>query len=277
MKIKKIITTSIIMAALFSISYFTTIFLGRVFQKKTVNKILAQAREAAKSLKTVKTRGKTLVGSKYTIKNDGVIDYVNKRFYITQTQDAEILNAIYYIDDTTYMYNGVLKSWVKFGEDLNIFGDVLDKEKLLSAFPVDFKGTGFQIAILGEEETEGQPCYILQSTVVDEGLAKEFMIKFLDKFTSGKIANSLKEDKGALNEYLEQYIKNSDSTQWVSKDNFFVVKTSNKYIQNNEQGLAVTVENETIYYDFNQPVTIELSDDAQGAKLITAEDIGLGE
>lgn len=277
MKIKKIITTGVIMAALFSISYFTTIFLGKVFQKKTVNQVLTQAREAAKSLKTVKTKGKVSVGSEYTIKSDGVIDYVNKRFFITQTQGETILSAIYYIDNTTYMYNGMLNSWIKIGEDLNMFANVLDKEKLLSAFPVDFEGTGFKIAILGEEEAEGQSCYVLQSTVVDEELAKEFMIKFLDKFTSGQIANNLEKDKGALNEYLEQYIKNSNSIQWISKDNFFVVKTSNKYTQNNEQGLAVTIENEAIYYDFNEPVTIKLSDDAQGAKLITAEDIGLGE
>ena len=41
MKVKKIITTGVIMVALFSISYFTTIFLGKVFQKKTINQVLA--------------------------------------------------------------------------------------------------------------------------------------------------------------------------------------------------------------------------------------------
>jgi len=276
-KNKKIITISIFLAVFFCASYFATIFFGKMYQRKRVGKILIQAREAVESIETVKTKGRTSVGSGYTIKNDGVIDYVNKRFFITQTQDEMILGAIYYIDTTTYMYNGILKSWIKFGGDLNMFNDILDKEKLLSAFPVDFEGTGFKIDILGEEEVEGQLCYVLQSSVADEGLAKEFMIKFLDKFTSEQIASNLEKNKGALDEYLEQYIKNSDSIQWISKDNFFAVKVVNKYSQENDKGVLVPVENEAIYYDFNQPVKIELPEDAEAAELITAEDIGSGE
>ena len=277
MKVKKIIITGILLVIFFCASYFATIFLGKMYQKKRVAKILIQAREAAESLETIKTKGKTSVGSEYTIKNDGIIDYVNKQFSITQTQDEAILSAIYYIDDTTYMYNGMLKSWIKFGEDLDMFGDILNKEKLLSAFPVDFEGTGFRVDILGEEEVEGRPCYVLQSSVVDEGLAKEFMIKFLDKFASEQMASNLEKNKEALDEYLDQYVKNSDSIQWISKDNFLAVKVVNKYSQENNMGVLVAVENEAIYYDFNQSVKIELPEDALEAKLITAQDLGLGE
>ena len=277
MKIKRIITISALLVVFFCVSYFATMFLGKMYQRKRVSKVLIQARKAAESLETVRTKGKTSVGSGYTIENDGAVDYVNKRFSIIQTQDETILSAIYYINNTTYMYNGMLKSWIKFGEDLNMFGDILDKEKLLSAFPVDFEGTGFKIEMLGDGEVEGQLCYVLQSSVVDAGLAKKFMIKFLDKFTSGQIADNLEKDKEALDEYLERYIKNSDSIQWISKDNFFAVKVVNKYTQENDRGVLVTVESEAIYYDFNQPVMIELPEAALGAKLITAEDVGLGE
>jgi len=277
MRVKRIITTSIFVAVFFCISYFAVVSLSMAYQRKKVGKILIQAREAAKSLETIKTKGKTSVGPEYAIRNDGVIDYVNKRFFITQTQGKIVLSAIYYIDNTTYMYNGALASWIKFSEDLNMFGDVLDKEKLLSAFPIDFEGTGFKIDILGAEDVEGQPCYILQSSVADERLAKEFMSKFLGKFISGQMASYLEKNKAALEEYLEQYIKNSVSTQWISKDSFHAVKVVNKYSQKNDKGVLVIVENEAIYYDFNQPVNIELPEAALAAKLITTQDAALEE
>ena len=277
MKIKRIVTISILLAVFFSLSYFATIFLGKIYHGKKVRKVLIQAREAVEGLETVKNKGTTLVGEEYVINNNGAMDYVNNRFSITQTKDDATLSAIYYLDNTTYMYNGMLKSWIKFGEDLNMFSDILDKKKLTSAFPVDFKGTGFSIDIIGEEEIEGQQCYILNSVVVDKELAKKFMIKFLSSFSSKQVAEQLEKDKEAMEAYLEQYLEGSESTQWIAKDSFFVVKVINKNKQENAHGVEVFVENEAIYYDFNQPITIELPEDAKTAKLITAKDIGLGE
>jgi len=277
MKIKKNIITSILLVVFFSASYFATIFLGKVYQGKKVNKILIQAREAAKNLETVKTKGKTSVGSELIIDNQGVVDYVNEQFSITQVQNETILSAIYYVDKLTYLYNGMLASWIKFGDDLSMFGDILNKEKLFSSFPVDFKGTGFNIEILREEEVQGQLCYVLESSVVDVKLAKEFMLKFLDKFVSDQVVRNLKENKEAMDQYLEEYVENTNSFQWISKDNFYAIKVVNNLKKENEKGELIEVKNEAIYYDFNQPVKIELPEDAKEAKLITAEDIGISE
>ena len=277
MKVKKIIITSILLVVFFSAFYFATMFLGKVYQRKKVNKILIQAREAAKNLETVKIKGRTLFGPEIKIDNQGVIDYVKGQFSIIQTQNEIMLSAVYYVDKFTYMYNGMLVSWIKFGEDLDMFGDILNKEKLLSSFPVDFKGTGFNVEILREEEVQGQLCYVLESSVVDEKSAKEFMLKFLDKFVSGQVARSLKDNKEARDQYLDKYVKNSNSVQWIAKDNFYAIKVVNKLKQENDKGEMIEVKNEAIYYDFNQPVKIELPEDAKGAKLITAEDIGIRE
>jgi len=241
-----------------------------------VGEVLTKAREAIKNLKVVKTKGKTITGSVYTIENNGVIDYENRSFSIIQSQADEVVGSIYFIDETTYMYNGMIDSWIKFGEDLGMFGNILDKDKLFSFFPVDYEGTGFKLDIVGEEEVEGKLCYVLTSNIVDKKLAKEFVLKLLNNFVSEQVVNQLSKDPEARDAYVEQYIASAESRQWISKDNFFVIKVNDKNEQDDGKGGTIALENEVIYYDFNQPVTIELPSEALAAKLITAGDLGLG-
>ncbi len=241
-----------------------------------VTEILIKARKATRSLDTVKTKGTTIAGSVYTVENQGAIDYGNRRFSMIQEQKGIGVGSIYFIDEMTYMHNEILNSWIKFGEDLGMFGNILDKEKLFSFFPVDYKGTGFKMDIIGEEEVEGQLCYIVASSMVDKELAKKFVIKLLDNFVSEQLANQFSKDEKAKDAYIDQYLESSKSTQWISKDNFFIVKINDKNEQNDGQGKTILLENEAIYYDFNQPVTIELPSEAREAKLITAGDLGAG-
>jgi len=241
-----------------------------------VVEVLTKAREAIKNLKVVKTKGKTMSGSVYTIENNGVIDYENRSFSIIQSQADKAVSSIYFIEETTYMYNGMIDSWIKFGEDLGMFANVLDKDKLFSFFPADYEGTGFKMNIVGEEEVEGQLCYVVTSNIVDKALAKKFIIKLLDSFVSEQIVDQFSKNPEAKDAYVEQYIASAKSTQWISKDNFFVMKINDKNEQNDGQGGIVILENETIYYDFNQPAIIELPDEALEAKLITAGDLGVG-
>jgi len=240
-----------------------------------VIKIISKAREVTRSLDTVKTKGKTITGSVYVMENKGAIDYGNNKFSIIQSQGDVNVGSIYFIDGVTYMYNGMLDNWIKFGEDLGIFGNILDKEKLFSFFPIDLEDTGFKMEIIGEEEVEGKLCYILVSRIVDKKLAKKFVMKLLNNFVSEQVLSQLSKDSKARDAYIEQYVNSAESTQWISKDNFFVMKIKDKNEQSDGQGGIVLLENEAVYYDFNQPVAIKLPSEAIDAKLITVQDLGM--
>ncbi len=239
--------------------------------------ILVKVREATRALNFVKTNGKSTTGSSDRFNDQGVIDYANKSFEIIQKKGETLISKIYFVDGITYMYNALLNSWIKFGQDLNMFGDIFDKDKLFSFLPDSFEGTGFQIENLGEEDFGNQACYVLKSSVINKELAKKFMTKFLTDFTSEQMADQFRKNKDALDAYLESYIQNSESIQWVAKDTFFVVKATNKTTEFDENNSPVEVINENIYYDFNQPVVIELPQEAATARLITAADLETGE
>ena len=266
MKIKRIIV--IIVICVFSL-------LANYAYSQDVIEIMTKSREATRSLDTAKTKGKTMTGSVYIMENKGVIDYGNRKFSIIQSQGDVNVSSIYFMDGVTYMYNGMLDNWIKFGEDLGIFGNILDKEKLFSFFPIDLEGTGFKMEIIGEEKVEGQLCYILVSRIVDKKLAKKFIMKLLNNFVSEQVLSQLSKDSKARDAYIEQYVNSAESTQWISKDNFFVMKIKDKNEQSDGQGGIVSLENEAIYYDFNQSVTIELPSEAIDAKLITVQDLGM--
>ena len=242
---------------------------------QSVNDILDKSKNAAAKLHRAKIKGESVTGGVNTTTSEGVIDYTRKQFYVVEKNGNKIVNSIYFIDNITYMYNGVMEKWFKFGEDLNFFGDMLDKEKLYSFFPEDFAQAGFRLELLAEEAVEGEPCYVISSTIVDKEKAKEFISKFLDKFFSEKIASQIKKNPQMFEQYLDFYVQDSKSTQWISKNTFFVVKVLTKNRQMAGPSESISVENTVFYYDFNKSAKIKLPQEAIAAQVISATDLGM--
>ncbi|MBU2251214.1 MAG: hypothetical protein KKH25_03080, partial [Candidatus Omnitrophica bacterium] len=134
---------------------------------------------------------------------------------------------------------------------------------------------GFQVEFLEEETVDGKPCYVIESKVIDSEKAARFAYEFLDRFVSPQIAVMLKENKQMLGDYLKAYMQDSQSRIWIAKNSFLILKVISRHDQLAGPGESVSIEKETSFYDFNQPVNIEIPQEALEAPLVSAEELGL--
>ncbi|MFA7677710.1 MAG: hypothetical protein WCY34_06025 [Candidatus Omnitrophota bacterium] len=261
---------------------FIAIFLGCFLlcagaRAQELSQIVTNAKKATKGLKSVKMKGETLTGVVNKAYEEGAIDYSKREFFGLEKNDSKVMSMIYIKDGVTYLYNGVFQAWYKFDKSLGLFDAVFDKDKLFSFFPDSWEETGFRVSRLADEAIGDEPCFCIKSVVVDKDKAKKFALRFLDKFVAPQIAQELKKDKEFLNSYLDLYMSGSEYTQWISRGNFFVVKTALKRSQMTGPSESVKVETETVYYDFNEPIALEVPKEAYDADWVSAEDLGLSE
>jgi len=116
---------------------------------------------------------------------------------------------------------------------------------------------------------------VIESKVIDSEKAAKFAYDFLDRFVSTQIAVMLKENKEMLQDYLKTYMQDSQSRIWIAKDSFLILKVVSRHKQLAGPDESVSVEKETSFYDFNQPVNIEIPQKALEATLVSAEELGL--
>ncbi|MDD3296975.1 MAG: hypothetical protein PHU64_06390 [Candidatus Omnitrophica bacterium] len=240
-----------------------------------LNQIITDAKKAVEGLKSVKMKGKTLTGAVNTTHEEGAIDYGKREFFGLEKSDSKVMSMIYIEEGVTYLYNGIFQAWYKFDKSLGLFDAVFDKDKLFSFFPNSWEEAGFRVSRLADEDIEGEPCFCVKSVVIDKDKAKDFALRFLDKFVAPQIAQELKKDKEFLNSYLDLYMSGSEYTQWISKSSSLVIKTLLKHSQMTGPSESVEVETETVYYDFNKPLTLEVPKEAYDAEWVSAEDLGL--
>ncbi len=250
------------------------IFQGNLLAQE-INQVIAKSKEAQNSVTSVKIKGKTITGSIDVTDNEGEIDYTNRKFFAAEKKDLQLLRTVYVKDGIAYMYNGFVDSWLKFGQDINPVGDVFDKEKVFSQFPDNYAEAGFSVEFLEEEAIDGHPCYVIEGKVIDSEKAAKFAYDFLDRFVSTQIAVMLKENKEMLQDYLKTYMQDSQSRIWIAKDSFLILKVVSRHKQLAGPDESVSVEKETSFYDFNQPVNIEIPQKALEATLVSAEELGL--
>ncbi|MBU1112489.1 MAG: hypothetical protein KKH93_01265 [Candidatus Omnitrophica bacterium] len=260
--------------ALFSCLFFSLIGPGLLLAQE-INQVIAKSKEAQKSVNSVKIEGKTITGSIDVTDNQGLIDYSNQQFFAAEEKDSQLLRSVYVKDGIAYMYNGFVDSWLRFGSDINPVGDVFNKDKVFSQFPDNFSEAGFQVEFLEEETVDGKPCYVIESKVIDSEKAARFAYEFLDRFVSPQIAVMLKENKQMLGDYLKAYMQDSQSRIWIAKNSFLILKVISRHDQLAGPGESVSIEKETSFYDFNQPVNIEIPQEALEAPLVSAEELGL--
>jgi hypothetical protein len=236
--------------------------------------IIQKAKEAVASLERVKMTGKTITAAVNITYTEGAIDYVKAEFFAVEKTDSKIMNSIYLKNGITYMYNGMVDSWFKFGRDVPLFASILDKEKMFSFFPENPQDSGFRIRIIGEEDIEEVPCYVVQSDVSDADLAKQFILDSLDDFVSEELAQELKKNEKILNEYLDYYIQHAETTHWISKDTFFIIKTLSRFRQMTGPNESVSVATQVNYYGFDEPLSISVPPVALDAPRVSAEEMG---
>jgi hypothetical protein len=262
-------------------NFLFTLTIGLVFSVAIINaysndagQIIEQAKKASKDLRTVSLREKSITGSVNVTYSEGIRDYVKNEFIITEKDDATILRSIYLKNNVTYLYDGIFKEWVKFNEPVDFFAKPFNKDIWFSIFPSKPQELGLNIEFLGEEIIEGQSCYVVYSSVVDRENAKFYVSKFLGNFFPQSLIFILKSEPELLDSFLDTYLKSLEATLWISKKTFFLVKLSNSYYQMPGEGESILIKNESIFYDFNKPVKIELPPSAHHATQASTQDLG---
>ena len=243
---------------------------SRVDAQEIINK----AKEASAGIKTVRVIGRSITGSINTTYSQGAMDYLKGNFFLIENTDSMVIRSIYLKDNSTYIYDGIFANWVKFAEPVDFSGKIFKKDMWFSIFPTKADELGLEVKLLGEQMLEGQACYVLHSRVVDIARAKFYVSKFLEDFFSKSLISMLRSDERILQDFLTTYVKNLKTTLWISKDSFFVVKLLNSYDQMPGEGEALLIEDESVFYDFNKPLEIEIPEDAQSAKVVKSADLG---
>ena len=236
-----------------------------------VYEILTKAKHVSQDLTTVKVKTKSVTASINIAYSEGAMDYKKNEFFITERTDSTELRSTYIKDGSTYMHDGIFDEWVKLNEPLDFFAKSFDRNRWFSAYPYLAQRLGLKIELLEPEVVGQRKCFVVRSQVIDKEKAKFYIGKFLDRFFSPTLIGMLKSDPELLSDFLDTYSDSFETTLWIEKDTFFVVKISNNYYQMPGEGEAISISDESIFYDFNGPVTIEIP---EGAKEATVADIG---
>lgn len=77
-----------------------------------------------------------------------------------------------------------------------------------------------------------------------------------------------------LNDYLNAYTQNLQTTLWISQDTFLVKKMQTAYNQLVGPSQFIPVKREVEFYDFNKPVRIKVPEQAYKAQKISLQDLG---
>lgn len=235
--------------------------------------LIKKAKDQTNKLRTIRIKIKSNTNSTDVTYGEALIDYENGEFKVTEENNSQTLRAIYFKDNVMYMFDAPSGEWIKFAKGVNLFSQFLDKHNCFTLFPENFDEAGLDILVLEEEVAAEERCYVLHSKPTDKEKLKSYINNYLDKFFPAQFKQMIENDRGYFDKFLDTYINKLESTLWLSKDKFVPVKVFNTYEQmvlNNE---SILVENENVFYDANEPVTVTLPSEGLKAQEVSVKEL----
>ncbi|MCL0100544.1 hypothetical protein M1N80_01855 [Peptococcaceae bacterium] len=254
------------------------------FDTNMTAKVEFQAEEITESFEMITT-------------GSGILDNVNQDLYMkmntevnlpqpqtgesqpAQPEKMNTLMEIYLIDNIMYSKT-----------DMKIDGDsIMPAEWVKMEMPQDYYSTmgidayvqilkSSQIEFLPDEKVNGTECYVVKLTPDIEKF-REIIMNQMNMFGAGMFGTEMPtQDMEGSSENLSQMFKNLDITYWIAKDTFYPVKEhANMTIVLNPEILntpdmpgnfemKMDIEMTSTYHSYNEPVTIELPEEAKNAK-----------
>jgi len=241
------------------------------------------------SVKTDFKIGENIETTNMNMTGNGAMDNVNNTSYMKMlmemnmppmgiSEETETLNSdmeIYIIDNTMYS-----KSVMKVGEE-TIPAEWIKMEIApdYNPMPVDYfidlLQEASEIKILSDEKVDGIECYVVKLTP-DMNKFLELMAQQMQMLVGDiPIEPTIIDD-------LSQLFEQLDITYWIAKDTFFPIKehinmtmvinpeTLGKPTLPEYEGLEMKffIETTSNYHSYNEPVAIELPEEAKNAKTI---------
>ncbi|MCL0071980.1 copper amine oxidase N-terminal domain-containing protein, partial [Peptococcaceae bacterium] len=224
----------------------------------------------------------------------GILDNVNQDLYMKmntemnlpqpqidglQPAQPEKMNMLM----ETYLIDNIMYSKT----DMKIDGDsIMPAEWIKMEMPQDYYSTmgidalvqilkASEIEFLPDEKINGTECYVVKLTPDIEKF-REIIMNQMNMFGTEMLTQGIGGFQGMEN--LGQMFKNLDITYWIAKDTFYPVKEhANMTIVLNPEILntpdmpgnfemKMDIEMTSTYHSYNEPVTIELPEEAKSAK-----------
>lgn len=206
----------------------------------------------------------------------------------TGEEDMSMEAEMYLVDDTLYFSTdafGMGPAWMKM--ELSEMEELLEMEELpegyweqedllelqeeLLDFLTEFQ-EALEIEVTGSERVAGIDCYVLESDPDIERLWQMSMEIYETMGPEMADMTGMPED---FEDYLDEMFDSVSIKQWIAKDTYFPMKveveismefTAEDVGEPEEEGEAdIDMSMSMLIFDYNQPVSIELPPEAEGA------------
>ena len=201
------------------------------------------------------------------IDSNGVLDLENRQMKIDITMvlsdlrpgedEEEIGIETYLVGDMIYMMLG--PTWMKFDIPEGYWGEMSQVESQIELLEAA------QVKVIGSETIEGTDCYVLQLTPDMEQL---WQLAMQQPKLPGEEVPEVAE------EFLQEMFTSFSVKQWIAKDTYFPIKAEiDMVIDPTSAAMGLQVEGSVpagismvlLFYNYNQPVSIELPPEAAEA------------
>jgi len=204
----------------------------------------------------------------------GVLDIENNQLQmamnlaLTGEEDMEVEAEMYLVDNTFYILTDMLgmgPMWMKLemSEMEELPEEYLEQADLLE-LPIELL-EAFEVEVTGSEKVDGIECYVLEINPDMEQLWQMF------ETTELEMADIPEDFEGHLDEMFRSF----SVRQWIAKDTYLLTKQEIEMTMEftpetmgfpEEEGeAAIDLFITLLFYDYNQPVSIELPPGAEDA------------
>lgn len=204
----------------------------------------------------------------------GVLDIANNQMQmamnlaLTGEEDMEVEAEMYLVDNTFYILTDMLgmgPMWMKLEmSEMEELPEEYWEQADLLELPIELL-EAFEVEVTGSEKVDGIDCYVLEINPDMEQLWQMF------ETTELEMAD-IPED---LEGHLDEMFRSFSVRQWIAKDTYLLTKQEIEMTMEftpeamgfpEEEGeAAIDLFITLLFYDYNQPVSIELPPEAENA------------
>lgn len=187
---------------------------------------------------------------------------------LTGEEDMEVEAEMYLVDNTFYILTDMLgmgPMWMKLEmSEMEELPEEYWEQADLLELPIELL-EAFEVEVTGSEKVDGIDCYVLEINPDMEQLWQMF------ETTELEMAD-IPED---LEGHLDEMFRSFSVRQWIAKDTYLLTKQEIEMTMEftpeamgfpEEEGeAAIDLFITLLFYDYNQPVSIELPPEAENA------------
>ncbi|MBD3246655.1 MAG: hypothetical protein GF333_06540 [Candidatus Omnitrophica bacterium] len=226
------------------------------------------AQEAFLNLDSVKFSQIVAVDGTPVSTSTAGISFADRLMYLEQKQGPMSV-TVYFVNDTLYAKLPG-RGWNILDDPahpaMQTYKKFFDKRSLATIGNVDYQKSGLALDYNGKEEIQGGLCHKVSYHIVD----KEKFIEAAQDQTTALQEFMPEQDRQMFREHMQMVIDRQDEeafyTQWIRESDNRTAKIEYRMPLPPDNELGNRIENETYYYDYNEPISIDVPEISSGAE-----------